>query len=104
MIEVLETKLSSVLLIKPVVFRDRRGEYIEIYNEQLYRNKGIDIKFVQDDVSISAKNVLRGIHGDNETWKLISCLYGEFYFVVVNCDNKSKDFGKWQSFVFSGKK
>jgi len=45
--------------------------------------------------------VLRGIHGDAETWKLISCLHGRFYLVVVNCDQESKDFGKWQSFVLS---
>ncbi|MBM3887146.1 dTDP-4-keto-6-deoxy-D-glucose epimerase, partial [Candidatus Dependentiae bacterium] len=45
----------------------------------------------------------RGIHGDAKTWKLISCLYGEFYLVVVNCDKKSKDFGKWQGFILSDK-
>jgi dTDP-4-dehydrorhamnose 3,5-epimerase len=47
--------------------------------------------------------VLRGIHGDGETWKLISCMYGKFYFVVVNCDTESADFGKWQSFTLSDK-
>ena len=47
------------------------------------------MKFVQDDISISSKHVLRGIHGDSETWKLISCLYGKFYLVVVNWDKNS---------------
>jgi len=103
MIEVNQAKLEGVLLIQPDVFIDHRGEYIEIYNEALYESKGINISFIQDDVSISAKNVLRGIHGDNETWKLISCLYGEFYLVVLNCNTKSVDFGKWQSFVLSDK-
>ena len=42
-----------------------------------------------------------GIHGDAETWKLISCLYGQFYLVVVNCDKESANFGKWQSFILS---
>ena len=101
MIKVLKTQLNGVLLIKPDVFEDFRGQYVETYNEELYRKNGIDIKFIQDDISVSTKNVLRGIHGDNETWKLISCLYGKFYFVVVNCDSNSKDFGKWQSFVLS---
>jgi len=101
MIEVSKTKLDKVLLIKPDVFEDHRGEYIETYNEDLYKRNGIDIKFVADDISISTQNVLRGIHGDAETWKLISCLYGKFYFVVVNCDVDSEDFGKWQSFVLS---
>lgn len=99
--EITKTTLGDVLLIKLDVFEDYRGEYIETYNEELYRKKGINIKFVQDDISVSTKNVLRGIHGDSETWKLISCLYGKFYLVVLNCDNSSKSFGKWESFVLS---
>ena len=92
---------KGVLLIKLDIFEDFRGEYVETYNEELYRKNGIDMKFVQDDISISTKNVLRGIHGDSETWKLISCLYGKFYLVVVNCDVNSEKFGKWESFVLS---
>ena len=99
--EIFETTLENVLLIKLDIFEDHRGEYVETYNEELYRKKGIDIKFVQDDISVSTKNVLRGIHGDSETWKLISCLYGKFYLVVLNCNNSSKSFGKWESFVLS---
>jgi len=99
--EVFETKLEKVLLIKLDIFEDHRGEYVETYNEELYRKNGIDMKFVQDDISVSNKNVLRGIHGDPETWKLISCLYGKFYLVVVNCDVNSENFGKWESFVLS---
>ena len=83
MIEVSKTKLDGVLLIEPSVFEDHRGEFVETYNEELYREKGIDIKFVQDDISVSKKNVLRGIHGDAETWKLVSCLYGKLYFIIV---------------------
>jgi len=99
--EIFETKLEKVLLIKLDIFEDHRGEYVETYNEELYRKKGVNIKFIQDDISVSIKNVLRGIHGDSETWKLISCLYGKFYLVVVNCDIDSENFGKWQSFVLS---
>ncbi|MFO0753193.1 MAG: dTDP-4-dehydrorhamnose 3,5-epimerase family protein [Thermodesulfovibrionales bacterium] len=99
--EVTATRLDGVLLIKPQVFEDHRGEYIETYNEELYRKSGITAAFVQDDISVSTQHVLRGIHGDGETWKLISCLYGKFYLVVVNCDTESKEFGKWQSFVLS---
>lgn len=101
--EISKTKLNDALIIKLDVFRDHRGEYIETYNEKLYKKNGIDIKFIQDDISVSYKNVLRGIHGDNQTWKLISCLYGKFYLVVVNCDSNSINFGKWQSFMFSDK-
>ena len=101
MIQVTKTKMDGVLLIKPDVFEDFRGQYVETYNEELYNKNGIDVKFVQDDISVSSRNVLRGIHGDAETWKLISCHYGKFYLMVVNGDRESKEFGKWQSFVLS---
>lgn len=101
--KVFKTKLDGVLLIKLEAFEDHRGYYLETYNEKLYGKHGIDIKFVEDDISVSFKNVIRGIHGDNKTWKLISCLYGRFYVVVVNCDAKSPNFGKWQSFMLSAR-
>lgn len=101
--KICKTKLDGVLLIRLDKFIDHRGEYLETYNEKLYKDNGVGIKFVQDDLSVSKKNVLRGIHGDFKTWKLISCLYGRFYFVVVNCKIKSKNFGKWQSFILSDK-
>ena len=96
-----KTELDKVVLIRPDVFEDHRGEYVETYNEGLYGKNGIDVKFLQDDISVSTRNVLRGIHGDPETWKLVSCLFGKFYLVVVNCDIGSEDFAKWQSFVLS---
>lgn len=97
-----KTELNGVLLITPpTIFEDFRGEYIEIYNKDIYRNHGINIDFIQDDISISRKNVLRGLHGDNETWKLISCLYGSFYLVVVNNDPASDQYKKSISFTLS---
>lgn len=97
-----KTSLEGVLcVIPPTIFEDYRGSYIETYNEKIYREAGMGIHFVQDDISMSRKNVLRGIHGDAETWKLVSCLYGEFYLVVVNCDKDSSNFGKWESFNLS---
>lgn len=103
MITIEKTKLKGVLLIKPTAFEDFRGYYVETYNEELYKKSGIRVDLIQDDISVSKKGVLRGIHGDAETWKLISCLYGEFMFVVVNCDELSKDFLKWESFTLSAK-
>lgn len=96
-----KTGLEGVLKIKLEVFEDFRGQYVETYNEKVYREKGIDIKFVEDDISVSSKGVLRGLHGNAETWKLISCHYGSFYLVVANCDKDSPKFGKWESFVLS---
>ncbi|MCX8126134.1 MAG: dTDP-4-dehydrorhamnose 3,5-epimerase [Dehalococcoidia bacterium] len=103
MIQVSKTELPGVLLVKPSAFEDHRGFYVETYNEKLYRENGINIHFVQDDISVSYKNVLRGIHGDPETWKLVSCLYGAFYLVVVNLDKNSEYFGKWVAFTLSAK-
>lgn len=96
-----KTKLDGVLLIKLDGFEDHRGEYLELYNEKLYKSKGIDIDFVEDDISIATRGVIKGIHGDDCTWKLISCLHGKFYLVVINYNKQSKDFGKWESFVLS---
>lgn len=97
-----KTKLDGVLLITPpTIFNDFRGAYVETYNEKRYNEAGIKVKFVQDDISVSRRNVLRGLHGDAVTWKLVSCLYGEFYLVVVNWDETSDQFGKWESFVLS---
>lgn len=95
------TSLAGVLLIKPDIFEDFRGVYVETYNEKEYHGHGIPQKFVQDDISTSTRGVLRGLHGDAETWKLISCMYGKLYFVVANCDETSTDFGKWQSFILT---
>ncbi|MBI3757582.1 MAG: dTDP-4-dehydrorhamnose 3,5-epimerase family protein, partial [Deltaproteobacteria bacterium] len=60
--EVSNSKLAGVLVIRPpTVFEDFRGSYVETYNEKLYTEAGITIKFVQDDISTSRRNVLRGI-------------------------------------------
>ena len=96
-----KTKLEGVLQIRLKTFEDHRGYYIETYNEDLYKKNGIDVKFVQDDISVSSNNVLRGIHGDHETWKLISCMEGKFYLVVVNNDENSPQYKQWESFILS---
>jgi len=101
-LEVVQTRLAGVLLIKPAtIFEDFRGFYIETYNEKIYNEAGINVKFVQDDISISTRNVLRGIHGDQETWKLISCLHGKFYLAVINWDASSSQYRQWQGFTLS---
>ena len=101
MIKVSETNLRGVLQISPDIFKDARGQFVETYNEELYKKSGITANFLQDDLSASKKDVLRGIHGDQETFKLVSCLYGTLFFVVVNCNEQSEDFGKWQQFILS---
>jgi len=102
MMEVLPTPLDLVLLIKPpTIFEDFRGQYVETYNRSAYFNAGIPIEFIQDDISVSSRHVLRGIHGDSKTWKLVTCLQGSFYLVVVNNDPESAQYRKWTSFTLS---
>ncbi len=101
-LQISSSGLDGVRVITPpTVFEDFRGTYVETYNEELYRRAGIDMNFVQDDISVSDKHVLRGIHGDQETWKLVSCLLGKFYLVVVNWDPTSSQYRRWESFVLS---
>jgi dTDP-4-dehydrorhamnose 3,5-epimerase len=94
--------LDGVLRITPpTIYEDFRGKYVETYNQRLYFEAGIHCGFIQDDVSTSSRHVLRGIHGDQETWKLISCLWGKFYLVVVNWDPASPQYRQWVSFTLS---
>tara|TARA_Y100000590_G_scaffold463594_1_gene630743 strand:+ start:2043 stop:2534 length:492 start_codon:yes stop_codon:yes gene_type:complete len=80
-------------------FKDHRGYYWSSWKKQHFKN----INFVHDKFSLSKKNVLRGLHGDNKTWKLISCPYGKLFLVVVNFEKKSKYYLKWKSWVLSHK-
>ena len=96
-----ETSLQGVKKIQIDSFEDFRGSYTEIYNKEFFNEKNIKIEFIQDDISVSKKNVLRGLHGDQKTWKLISCLYGEFQLIVVNNGQNSLEYKKWESFVLS---
>jgi dTDP-4-dehydrorhamnose 3,5-epimerase len=96
------TKLDGVKLINPPTnFEDFRGSYVELYNRRLYEELGISVDFIQDDISTSRRHVLRGIHGDSSTWKLISCLHGAFYLVVINNDPTSHQYRRWQGFTLS---
>jgi dTDP-4-dehydrorhamnose 3,5-epimerase len=97
------TTLTGVKLIITDRFEDYRGEYGGTFDQQLYNDNGLSAVFIADQVSMSYKNVLRGMHGDSETTKLVQCLHGTVYSVVVNCDRNSSDFGKWESFILSDK-
>ena len=96
------TALEGVWKITPpTVYEDFRGWYVETYNREIYREAGITTEFVQDDISVSHRHVLRGIHGDHKTWKLISCLSGQFYLVVINWDPQSPQYRRWEGFTLS---
>ena len=102
MVNVNKTTLGC-LLFKPDIFIDNRCSFVESYNKKIYdfmikEHLGKHLEFVQDDFSLGKKNVLKGIHGDRNTWKLISCPYGELYLAVVNPQTKN-----WESFPLNHK-
>lgn len=100
-VTVSNTKLDEVLLIVPSIFEDHRGMFVETYNIEDYSRNGINIEFIRDDISTSVKNVIRGLHYDFKTWKLIQCMHGKFYFVVADMRKDSHQYLKWQSFILS---
>ena len=102
--KVKNTLLDGVVEVELESFKDFRGEYLESYNKNQYELNGISQNFIQDDFSTSSKDVLRGIHGDQETWKLVSCIYGFFFLVVVNNDPNHHQYGKIFETVLSDKK
>jgi dTDP-4-dehydrorhamnose 3,5-epimerase len=96
-----DTKLDGVKLITPERFEDHRGSYMEIYDSEKFNSKCEKINFVQDDISISNKGVLRGLHGDWRTTKLVTVLNGSGYALIADRKN-SPTYGQWQSFILSG--
>lgn len=101
--EYVPTKIEDVLLIKPSVFKDERGFFFESYRKSRLKNQGLDISFVQDNVSFSAKNSLRGLHYQiqNPQDKLLMVLQGEILDVAVDLRKNSKTFGRYISRVLS---
>ena len=95
--KIINTKLPNVLIIKPNVFGDDRGIFKEIFQINEYANAGINYKFVQDNYSRSNKGVLRGLHfqKNKPQGKLVSCLFGSVYDVVVDVNPNSDTFGKY---------
>ena len=99
-------KIEDLKVITPKVFYDFRGEYVETFRESKYKfsdRNGNPVVFVEDDISMSKKDVLRGLHGDPKTWKLIQCLYGEIYVVVVDMRKDSPTYLNWESFAVNEK-
>jgi dTDP-4-dehydrorhamnose 3,5-epimerase len=99
-----KTTLEGVLEIELDSFKDFRGEYLESYNAEAYKLNGINHEFIQDDFSISSKDVLRGIHGDQKTWKLVSCIYGSFFLVIINNDPTHNQYKNKFEIILSDKK
>jgi len=99
-LEVIKTEIGGLLVFKPNVFSDERGYFFESYNEESYRNAGIDLSFVQDNISKSKKNTIRGLHyqiGKKAQGKLCKVIYGKVLDVAVDIRFGSPTFGKYFS-------
>lgn len=96
--KVFETSLEGCYLIEPQLFHDERGFFMEAFNQKkLNKLIGNNINFVQDNLSFSKKNVLRGLHyqtGSSSQAKLVTVLSGKVLDVIVDLRNNSKTFGK----------
>jgi dTDP-4-dehydrorhamnose 3,5-epimerase len=102
-LEIVETSLPGVLLIKPRVFADPRGFFMETYRENVLAAAGITDRFVQDNHSHSSCGVLRGLHYQLRTpqAKLCRVVQGEVLDIAVDVRVGSPNFGKWMSVLLS---
>ena len=89
--------VEGLYIIEPQVFPDARGYFFESWNEQAFADAGLNMKFVQDNQSMSVKGVLRGCHFQKEhpQGKLVRVLRGSVYDVAVDMRQSSPTFGKW---------
>ena len=97
------TQIDDVLLIKPSIFTDDRGFFFESYRQSRFKEAGLDIQFVQDNVSYSHKNILRGFHYqiENPQDKLVMALQGEVLDVAVDLRRSSPTFGQTVTRILS---
>ncbi len=100
------TALPEVLLITPDIFGDDRGFFFELWREERYASSGLPKKFVQDNLSLSRRGTLRGLHFQNPhpQGKLVSVLQGEVFDVAVDVRKGSRTFGKWVGVILDGSK
>lgn len=96
-INIIKTKIDGLVIIKPSVFGDERGYFMETYNEEEFHEAGLTMKFVQDNESKSSKGVLRGLHFQRKfsQGKLVRVTRGEVYDVGVDLRYGSPTYGQW---------
>lgn len=103
--EITKTSIEGLLIIKPKVFEDDRGYFMESYKDSFIKESFPDIHFVQDNESKSSYGVLRGLHFQKppfEQTKLVRVIQGEVLDVAVDLRKDSETYGKWESIILSG--
>ena len=97
-------KLKGVYIITPSKFQDLRGEIWSAYSsDALLKLLPNGLNFVLDKFTLSKPNVLRGIHGDHKSWKLVTCVTGEIHQVVVDCRKDSPTYLQYEKFIINYK-
>lgn len=94
---IITTSIEGILIIEPGVFPDKRGFFMETYNQKKYVQANIHTTFVQDNLSFSVRNTLRGLHFQirHPQAKLVQVITGEIFDVAVDIRPGSETFGKW---------
>src|SRR5436190_530358 len=103
-IRVVPTEIAGVMRIEPEFFEDERGFFFESYSKRNFGKNDLDLDFVQDNHSRSARGVLRGFHYQDTRapqWRLVRCTVGEIFDVVVDLRPSSPSYGKWAGFHLS---
>jgi dTDP-4-dehydrorhamnose 3,5-epimerase len=102
-LKVLTTAINGILVIEPNLYRDDRGFFTETWQQDRYADIGIDRVFVQDNLSSSVKQTLRGLHFQiqHPQAKLVQAIRGELYDVALDLRPDSPTFGKWEGFLLS---
>jgi dTDP-4-dehydrorhamnose 3,5-epimerase len=100
-IQSIDTTLADARIFVPDVFEDERGFFKETYSRRKYEALGLHDDFVQDSVSFSTRNVIRGMHGDRNMAKLVQVLHGTIWDVIVDARRDSPTFGRWEGFEIS---
>jgi dTDP-4-dehydrorhamnose 3,5-epimerase len=98
--EIIKTPFEGILLVKPDVFTDERGYFYESFNKQKFQGINLEVNFLQDNISKSRKDTIRGLHyqvGNKAQGKLCHVLYGRVLDVVVDLRVDSPTFGKYYS-------
>lgn len=93
--EVEQLPLAGALMLTPQTFADERGFFKETYSRERYRASGVIESFVQDSISLSHRDVLRGLHGDRRIAKLVSVVRGSVFDVIVDARTESATYGRW---------
>jgi dTDP-4-dehydrorhamnose 3,5-epimerase len=94
-VKVFSGTLHGVIFFEPVRRQDSRGYFVETFKEEPYRRAGVEDPFVQDNLSHSRRNVLRGLHFQRRQGKLVTVVRGEIFDVAVDIRPESETFGRW---------